>query len=127
MASKRLRPTLPTVLPAMLLLAACAGAPDRGPDAESGSATRTVEGTIVSIDTAPWAYDGNAVVVLEDAAGRHVQVQLPARWNLCAAAPVDVAALAVGMRAKASGSADGEGGLVVCQQTSDHLAPLASP
>ena len=82
-----------------------------------------IEGTVASIDTQPWAYDGNAVVQV-DAAGRgRVAVQLPARWNLCQAAPVDVEALAVGMRVQAVGAPSGEGGLVVCADPAHRLVP----
>ncbi|MDH5833479.1 hypothetical protein [Luteimonas kalidii] len=84
---------------------------------------RSIEGTIVSIDTQPWTYDGNAVVVVDAGTQGQVQVQLPARWNLCAAAPVDVEALSVGMRVAATGTAGEADTLVVCQQPSHRLAP----
>jgi hypothetical protein len=52
-----------------------------------------------------------------------VPVELPARWNLCQAGPVDVEALAVGMRVQAVGAPTAEGGLVVCQDPSHRLVP----
>ncbi|MGQ4583344.1 hypothetical protein [Lysobacter sp. F60174L2] len=83
-----------------------------------------IEGTITAIDLQPWAYDGHAVVQVEAEGRGPVQVQLPARWNLCKAPPVDVEALAVGMRVQAVGAASGEGGLVVCGDAAHRLVPL---
>lgn len=86
----------------------------------------SIEGAIASIDTQPWAYDGNAVIQV-DADGRgRVAVQLPARWNLCKAAPVDVEALAVGMRVRAIGAPGGEGELVVCEDEAHRLVPAGA-
>ncbi|QOY63702.1 hypothetical protein INQ40_05635 [Lysobacter sp. H21R4] len=84
----------------------------------------TIVGPIVSIDTDPWAYDGNAVVRV-DADGRgRTAVELPARWNLCKAEPVDVAALIVGMRVQAVGAPSGDGVLVVCEAAAHRLVPI---
>src|SRR5688500_7383203 len=63
----------------------------------------TIAGRVVAIDTDPWAYDGNAVVQVATEAHGIVQVHLPARWNLCAAPAVDVAALEVGHDVNANG------------------------
>ncbi len=52
-----------------------------------------------------------------------VAVQLPARWNLCQASPVDVQALAVGMRVQVVGSGAGAGTLVVCRDAAHRLVP----
>jgi len=104
-----------------LCIAACATAPEAAP---SGAAAAVVEGTIASIDTQPWAYDGNAVIRIDSVDRGSVAVALPARWNLCEAAPVDVEALAVGMRVRVAGAADGEGGLVVCQDATHRLVPI---
>jgi len=101
-------------------VAACATTPATPPPA----AASVVEGRIVSIDTQPWTYDGNAVIRIDSVDRGSVAVALPARWNLCEAAPVDVEALAVGMRVRAEGSADGEGGLVVCQDATHRLVQL---
>jgi hypothetical protein len=104
----------------LLALAACASVQD-APVTSAGE--RVVEGTIVSIDTQPWTYDGNAIVVVDTGAQRQVSVELPARWNLCAAAPVNVDALSVGMRVVAAGDAGEGDSIVVCQQSSHRLAP----
>ncbi len=85
-----------------------------------------IEGTITAIDMQPWTYDGHAVVQV-DAGGRGpMKVQLPARWSLCKAPPVNVEALAVGMRVQAVGAASGEGGLVVCADAAHKLVPMES-
>lgn len=83
----------------------------------------TVDGTISSVDTQPWTYDGNAVVLLETATHGLVSVQLPARWNLCKAAPVDVASLVVGQRAHAVGTVTSTGDFVVCESAEHRLVP----
>jgi hypothetical protein len=84
----------------------------------------TIEGTILSVDTKPWAYDGNAVVLLDTRSRGQVAVQLPARWNLCEATPVDVDALELGMKVRAVGSAGPEGAVIVCSDASHQLAPI---
>ena len=66
---------------------------------------------------------GNAVVRVDVAGRGAVPVELPARWTLCQAGPVDVEALAVGMRVQAVGAPTAEGGLVVCQDPSHRLVP----
>ncbi len=81
-------------------------------------------GVIASVDTQPWTYDGNAIVLVNTVDHGRLQVQLPARWNLCQAAPVDVAALAVGMQVEVAGAASGEGGVVVCADPSHRLVPV---
>lgn len=104
----------------ILLASGCATAPSAS-TGEGGQAS--IEGTIAAIDTQPWAYDGNAVIQVDTADRGRVAVQLPARWNLCKAAPVDVAALAVGMRVHATGASGAEGELVVCQDAAHRLVP----
>lgn len=84
----------------------------------------TIEGSIASIDTQPWTYDGNAVIRIDTDTHGTLAVQLPARWNLCKAGAVDVEALAVGMRVRAVGTVDEEGGLVVCQDATHRLVPV---
>lgn len=103
-----------------LLLAGCATAPSVSRLAAGSQAA--LDGTIASINTDPWAYDGNALVVLDTAAHGRVQVELPARWNLCKAAPVDVAKLSVGRRASAVGTVTDAGGMVVCERAEHRLA-----
>lgn len=104
-----------------LCVAGCTTAPAVAPSTAEGS---VIEGTITSIDTQPWTYDGNAVIRVDTANRGSVAVELPARWNLCKAAPVDVAALAVGTRVRATGAAGGQGGLVVCEDASHRLVPV---
>ena len=100
-------------------LAGCASVPDASQAADAA----TIEGVIVSIDTQPWTYDGNAVVVVDSQAGGRVSVHLPARWNLCAAPPVDIGALAVGQRVQASGAVAEAGVIVVCADAAHRLVP----
>lgn len=74
----------------------------------------TLEGKVVKVDTTPWTYDGSAVVTLATAAG-NVNVQLPARWNLCKAPPPDdVASLKAGDVVQAIGEVTGSNEMVVC-------------
>jgi hypothetical protein len=104
-----------------LLASGCASAPaTRLAAGEQAS----IEGSIVSIDTQPWTYDGNAAVVLDTREHGQVAVQLPARWNLCQAAAVDVQALAAGMKARAVGTVGAEGEVVVCERESHRLEPV---
>lgn len=112
----------PTLALAVALATASCAAPREVPAAPGG--TVAIEGTVASIDTQPWTYDGHAVVQVEVAGRGRVSVQLPARWNLCKAAPVDVEALAVGMRVQAVGAAEGADALTVCSDTAHRLVPL---
>ncbi len=97
-----------------LSLAGCTTAPGT-PSPDAGQ-TLGIEGKVVAVDTDPWAYDGNAVVTVDTAAGR-VAVQLPARWNLCKAKPPgDLQAFRPGDRVQAIGTSIAPGQLVVCQQ-----------
>lgn len=104
-----------------LAAAGCATTPSAALVAGSQA---TVEGTIASIDTKPWTYDGSAVVLLDTATHGRVSVQLPARWNLCKAGQVAVAALVVGRRARAVGSVTEDGALVVCERAEHRLAQV---
>ncbi|MEG3190812.1 hypothetical protein [Lysobacter sp. D1-1-M9] len=117
----RIAPVLPLTF-ALAVALATASCTTTTPDvAETANGPLRIEGTITAIDLQPWSYDGNATVQV-DADGRGaVQVQLPARWNLCNAPPVDVQSLAVGMRVQAVGAAAGEGGLVVCEDAAHRL------
>ena len=115
---------------AMLAISACAATPlptaplPTAPPAiaSPGSALvvgqqATIEGEVVSVDTAPWAYDGHAAVTVVTTAHGPVTVQLPARWNLCKAqAPGDVQALKPGERVQAIGTVTAPDTLVVCEQ-----------
>lgn len=107
---------------AILATSACATTQANGAPLTVGAEV-AVDGTILSIDTDPWAYDGNAVVSLQTAANGLMNVQLPARWNLCKAAPVDTAALKVGQEVRAVGTLVATGELAVCERPEHRLAP----
>ena len=100
---------------ALATLAACATAP-MGTALVVGQQA-TIEGDVVSVDTAPWAYDGNAVVTVSTTSAGTVSVQLPARWNLCKAQPLDdVQGLKPHDRVQAVGTVTAPDTLVVCEQ-----------
>lgn len=84
-------------------------------------AQAAIAGRVVAIDMTPWTYDGNAVVQVATEAHGIVQVQLPARWNLCAAPPVATDALAVGDDVRVAGTVGQEGELVVCERATHYL------
>ena len=83
----------PRVVPLALglALAACASTPPASSALRPG-AEASIDGTIARVDTAPWAYDGNAHVVVDTAAHGAVTLSLPARWNLCKASGGDAIA-----------------------------------
>jgi hypothetical protein len=117
------RSILPSTMAlAVALATASCATPRQMPSAPAGNVT--IEGTVASIDTQPWMYDGHAVVRVDVAGRGRVSVQLPARWNLCKATSVDVQALAVGMRVQAVGAAEGANALTVCSDTAHRLVPL---
>ena len=123
-----MRSRTPRFVPSLLLAASIAAALSGCVVARNASGTvlqpgqeAAIAGRVVAIDTDPWAYDGNAIVQVATEAHGIVQVHLPARWNLCAAPPVDVAALAVGDEVSASGTAGAEGELVVCSRATHYL------
>lgn len=102
-------------------LSACATRPAHTTSLVPGEQA-TFEGRIVGVDTNPWAYDGNAVVTVATDNGGTVQVQLPARWNLCKAeAPGDVQALRSDDRVQVAGTVTEAGTVVVCEQPQHHL------
>ncbi len=115
----------PKVSPVSLALCVGLGgcATSASPPAGSAQGARIIEGTVASIDTRPWTYDGSAQVELDVAGGGRVVVRLPARWNLCKAPPVDMQALAVGMRVQAVGEAEEDGGITVCAAPGHRLGP----
>lgn len=117
--------TLPRLglLSAALLLGACTTtAPTATPSATLAAGQQaTVDGTIVSVDTTPWTYDGSAVVKIASTNGQ-VDVHLPARWNLCKAPPPDdVQSLKAGDRVQATGTVTDDGALVVCEHAEHGL------
>ena len=102
-------------------LSACATAPATSTSLVEGQQA-AIEGEVVSVDTAPWAYDGNAVITVSTSNAGTVQVQLPARWNLCKAEPFgDVQALKPKDRVHVAGTVTGTGTVVVCEQPQHHL------
>ena len=111
---------------AIALAAASCAAPGGAPPSTPSAGDVTIEGTVASIDTQPWTYDGHAVVQVDVPGRGRVSVQLPARWNLCQAAPVAVDALEVGMRVQAVGAAEGVDALTVCSDARHRLVPVES-
>jgi hypothetical protein len=108
-------------LAATVLLAACTTTPPATSTTLAAGQQATVDGSIVSVDTTPWTYDGNAVVRIARANGE-VEVHLPARWNLCKAPPPeDVQALKAGDRVQATGTVSEDGALVVCERAEHGL------
>lgn len=94
----------------LIALSACATA--RADGALVSGQQATVDGEVVRVDTDPWAYDGNTVVTVSTATSGTVNVQLPARWNLCKApSPGDVQALKPGDRVQAIGTLTAPGEL----------------
>jgi len=76
----------------------------------------TLEGRVASVDTAPWAYDGSGILVVDSRAHGAVKVQLPARYNLCRATGIDTAAsLKPGVRVRVIGTATDPDTLTVCE------------
>lgn len=118
-------PRLALVAAALLALSACVTAP--ADNALVVGQQATIEGDVVSVDTKPWAYDGNAIVMVSTHGVRTadadaVSVQLPARWNLCKAQPLgDVQALKPRDRVQATGTVTGPGEMVVCEQAEHRL------
>lgn len=105
-------------------LPACATSPAHTVSLARGEQA-AFEGRIIGVDTAPWAYDGNAVVTVATANSGTVEVQLPARWNLCKAeAPGDVQALRPNDRVQVAGTVTEAGTVVVCEQPQHHLRKM---
>jgi hypothetical protein len=115
-----IQPSHPAVIATFAALSACATAP--APTALSTGQQATIEGEVVGVDTAPWAYDGHAVVTVSTTAAGTVRVQLPARWNLCKAQPLgDIQVLKPRDRVQATGTVSAPGELVVCEQPDHRL------
>lgn len=108
---------------ALIALSACATTPTGGALVVGQQAT--LEGDVASVDTNPWAYDGNAVVTISTVDAGTVSVQLPARWNLCKARPLgDVQAFKPGDRVQAVGTVTAPGELMVCAQPEHRLRKI---
>ncbi|HEY4530413.1 MAG TPA: hypothetical protein VIG97_08840, partial [Luteimonas sp.] len=114
---------MPALAVAMALAVASCSTPGEAPRSTPTDDT-AIEGTVASIDTQPWTYDGHALVQVDVPGRGRVSVQLPARWNLCQAAPVDVEALRVGLRVQAVGTPEGADVLTVCSGAAHRLVPL---
>lgn len=81
----------------------------------------TVVGTVATVDTDPWAYDGNAVLVVTTDAG-DVRVEVPARTNLCAATELGlVTQLAPGEAVEVVGERTEAGAVVPCGRAAHGL------
>ena len=105
-----------TSLAAAALLAAGACTTLSAPVLVAGEQA-SLEGEVVSVDTAPWAYDGPATVTVAARGLGNVAVQLPARWNLCKAAPPDdVQALLPGDRVQVVGTVTAADTVLVCER-----------
>jgi len=112
------------LIAAALLATACTTAGDAAVTTDTARDAVRSTGTVASIDTQPWTYDGNAIVQVDTVDYGRVEVQLPARWNLCQATPVDVDALAIGMQVEVVGAAAGERAVAVCEDPSHRLVPV---
>ena len=111
------------IVAALLSLCACATSPDTG--ALVAGRQASIEGEIVSVDTTPWAYDGNAVVTVATASAGTVSAQFPARWNLCKApAPGDLQALKPHDRVQITGTVTAPDALVVCAEREHRLRKM---
>lgn len=113
-----------TVVATAALASACAS-PGGVEDGSTARAQLRATGTVLSIDTSPWTYDGHAVVQVDTREHGRLDVQLPARWNLCQAQAVDVEALKPGMAVGIVGAAETAGVVVVCADPSHRLLPLS--
>ena len=82
----------------------------------------TIDGDVVRVDTSPWARDANAVVTVSTTAHGAVDVQLPARRNLCKAQSVDdIEGLKPHDHVQATGTVTAPGALMVCAQPEHRL------
>lgn len=84
----------------------------------------SIEGRITAIDLTPWTFDGNAVIQVKSDGNGPVSVQLPARWNLCKAQPVNTNVLAVGRRVRVVGTVGQAGEMGVCERAEHRLQLL---
>lgn len=102
----------------LVLLAAC-GPRQSAPASESGE---TVAGTVVSVDTSPLAYDGDALVVVQTEAGETVTVRVPARVNLCEAEGLGLLDdLEASDRIEARGTVNADGDVTPCTEADHYL------
>lgn len=108
------------LLPSLLLalVAGCAPSPSASP----GTSTEvTVRGTVVSVDLAPMAYDGNAVLLVATDDGE-ARVEIPARTNLCTATGLSlVSGLRPGDAVVVVGARTESGAIVPCTSAGHSL------
>ena len=119
-----IRPRLWCTALAPLALAACS---TTGPTTATLAAGSEVdfEGRVQTVDTAPWAYDGNARLVVDTTTHGDLAVELPARWNLCKATGIgDAGSYTVGDRVRVVGTVTAPGTVTVCERASHRIARL---
>lgn len=114
-------------LASLMLVAALAACSSTGPTVPALATGSEVEfeGRLETLDTAPWAYDGNARLVMETAAHGDVTVELPARWNLCKATGIgDAGSFTVGDRVRVVGTVTAAGTVTVCERATHRISRL---
>lgn len=112
-------PAMRASLCLLVLIAACSS-----PTPASGDGTR---GTVTSVDLSPMAYDGDAVIVMETAAGESVAVHVPARMNLCAARGLDlVGDLRVGDEIDVTGETGPDGAIRPCAEAEHSIVRVSA-
>lgn len=117
-------PRVPIAVVAIVVLAACTGPGGPRPSTSTGSEIE-FEGRIESIDLAPWAYDGNARLVVRTTSQGELAVELPARWNLCRATGIgEAASFAAGHRVRVAGTMTAPGTVTVCERATHRIARL---
>jgi hypothetical protein len=114
--SRSLAPHVRSALAIAALLAPGACTTRPAPTLVAGEQA-SLAGEVVSVDTTPWAYDGPATVTIAAPGVGTVAVRLPARWNLCKAAPPgDVQALRPGDRVQVVGTVTAADTVLVCER-----------
>ena len=106
------------------LLALCLAAGACGPRPDPGAAAgdRVVLGEVVSVDLAPMAYDGDAVIRVR-AGAETVRVLVAARMNLCAATGLDlVGALQPGDAVEVVGAVMDDAAVRPCESEGHRIA-----
>lgn len=111
----------------LLAIALLPGCVSRGGAAAALAVGKDVEfeGRLESVDTTPWAYDGNARLVVDTAAHDDVAVELPARWNLCKAPAVgDAGTFSAGDRVRVVGTVTAPATVTVCERATHRVTRL---
>ncbi|TZF90971.1 hypothetical protein [Cognatilysobacter lacus] len=107
------------VLAVSSVLGGCAGMPTSSTPVAGQQAA--FDGRVFSVDTSPWAYDGNGVVTVDSDVHGRISVQLPARWNLCKAPPVAAQSLKPGDRVHVVAGVDARDRVTVCERADHRL------